>query len=313
MTQPPPKMHVDEIEVTDTTVRDLVSSQFPRWSERSLIRLPDSGTDSAIYRLGDDLGIRLPRIHWAVEQVDKEWHWLQRLASSLPISIPVPIGKGEPGEGYPYPWLVYPWVEGESLDRAPVDDWGLVAARVGSFVLALEALSPPAGAPRPRRRGGPLAAVDREARWAISNLDGLFDVDRAIDVWQAAIDVGPWTGDPVWVHGDLLPGNVVVRDHRLAGVIDWSGLGVGDPACDAMFAWSLPPRARSVYREVLGFDEATWARARGWVVEQTAMYIPYYEKTLPDGVEEAKRRLQAALDDPGPRSASSVYDPNGSG
>ena len=90
-------------------------------------------------------------------------------------------------------------------------------------------------------------AVDREARWAIRNLDGLFDVDRAMDVWQAAIDAGPWTGDPVWVHGDLLPGNIVVRDQRLAGVIDWSGLGVGDPACDGMLAWSLTERARSVY------------------------------------------------------------------
>ena len=136
MTQPSAKMHVEEIEISDATVRGLVSSQFPQWSAKSVIRLPDSGTDSAIYRLGDDLGIRLPRIHWAVEQVDKEWQWLRRLAPSLPISIPVPIGKGRPGEGYPYPWLVYPWVEGESLDRAPVDDWDLVAASLGTFVRA---------------------------------------------------------------------------------------------------------------------------------------------------------------------------------
>ena len=123
----------------------------------------------------------------------------------------------------------------------------------------------------------------------------------------------PWTGEPVWVHGDLLPGNIVVRDQRLAGVIDWSGLGVGDPACDGMLAWSLTEQARSVYWEILGFDEATWARARGWVVEQTAMYIPYYEKTLPHGVKDAKRRLQAALDDPRSGSTASADDPRGGG
>jgi aminoglycoside phosphotransferase (APT) family kinase protein len=128
VTQPPRKMHVDEIEVSDATVRGLVSSQFRQWSEKSLTRLPDSGTDSAIYRLGDELGIRLPRIHWAVEQVDKEWPWLRRLAPSLPISIPVPIGKGQPGEGYPHPWLVYPLTEGKSLDRAPHAYLGCEAA-----------------------------------------------------------------------------------------------------------------------------------------------------------------------------------------
>ena len=300
MTHHRPKMHADEISVDDATVRNLLSSQFPQWSEKSLQRLPDSGTDSAIYRLGDDLGVRLPRIHWAVQQVEKEWQWLRGLAPSLPTSIPVPICRGAPGEGYPYPWLVYPWIEGESLDSAAVDQWDSFAATVAAFVLALEKVPVPVNGPTPRRRGGPLAAVDREATWAIGKLKGVMDVDRAAQVWQSAVDADAWKRDPVWVHGDLLPGNILVRDQQLVGVIDWSGLCVGDPACDAMLAWSLPPHARRAFRETLDFDQATWARARGWVVEQTAMYIPYYEKTLPDAVDRAKLRLQGALDDPGP-------------
>ena len=142
-----------------------------------------------------------------------------------------------------------------------------------------------------------MAPHDQLVRRAVRQLEDLIDVDRAIIVWQAALDAAPWSGPPVWVHGDLLPGNVLVRDGRLSGVIDWSAAGVGDPACDAMLAWSLPPVIRDVYRTALGFDDSTWARARGWVVEQTALFIPYYRTTIPDSVAEAKRRLEAVLSD----------------
>lgn len=114
-----------------------------------------------------------------------------------------------------------------------------------------------------------------------------------------ALDTGAWLNDPVWVHGDLLPGNLLVRQDRLCGVIDWSGAGIGDPACDAMVAWAFPSNARRIFREAVGFDDATWARARGWVVEQTILYIPYYERTLPLAVEQAKQRLHAALENDG--------------
>ena len=298
MTEHRSPMHRDEISVHDATVRSLLSSQFPQWSAKPLERLPDSGTDSAIYRLGDTLGVRLPRTHWAVQQVELEWKWLRGLAPSLPTSIPAPIAKGKPGEGYPYPWLVYPWIDGESLDAAPVDEWGSLATSLAAFVRALETVSVPVNAPTPRRRGGPLTSVDREARRAIRNLRGVIDVDRATQIWNAAVDADAWMKDPVWIHGDLLPGNILIRDQKLVGVIDWSGVSVGDPACEAMLTWSLPPHARQTFRQTLGFDGATWARARGWVVEQTAMYIPYYEKTLPHAVAQAKLRLEAALNDP---------------
>ena len=288
-------MHADEVEVDDDMVRSLLAAQCPAWAGRALSRVPDSGTDNAIYRLGDELGVRLPRIHWAVDQVEKEWRWLGRLAPYLPAPVPVPLLKGDPGHGYPYPWLVYPWVNGTSLDQGTVGSLDRIVLDVAAFVVALRE-APVGDGPPPRRRGGPMAPLDREVRWAVGKLDGLVDTGRALRVWEAALEAGPWTEAPVWVHGDLLPGNIVVRDGRLRGVIDWSGAGVGDPACDAMLGWSLPPVARGAYREAAGFDDATWARARGWVVEQTTLFIPYYASTLPDAVAQAKQRLHRAIE-----------------
>ena len=141
-----------------------------------------------------------------------------------------------------------------------------------------------------------MADRDRATRVGIEQLGNAIDSKRALSVWQQALDAGPWHEQPVWVHGDLLPGNIIVKNGRLSGVIDWSGLGVGDPACDGMLAWALPPDARDVFRQALGFDDATRARARGWVVEQTIWYIPYYEHTLREAVDDAKRRLAVALE-----------------
>jgi aminoglycoside phosphotransferase (APT) family kinase protein len=290
----PPKMHADEIELDDALVRRLLVEQFAQWSDLPLQRIPDSGTDSAIYRLGDDMGLRLPRIHWAVAQIDKEVGWLGRLAGHLPVPVPVPLGRGEPGHGYPYPWLVYPWVPGVSLDRIAATP--PLVVDVASFVLALQEI-PTEGGPAPGRRGGPMAPRDREVEWALQKLEGVVDTVRARDVWQAALRAESSARNDVWVHGDLLPGNILVAEDRLAGVIDWSATGVGDPACDAMFAWSLGAEDRALYRRLLGYDDATWARARGWVVEQAVLYIPYYAQSLPMAVAQATTRLEAALSD----------------
>ena len=287
-------MHEGEVSVDDATVRALLKEQFPEWADEPLRRVPDSGTDNAIYRLGGDKGIRLPRIQWAETQIEKECRWLPELALGLPVPVPVPLAKGRPSLDYPFPWLVYPWVEGVSLDRAVIEDWDVLAQEVGEFIIAL-GRRPTDGGPPPIRRGNPMSKYDPEVQWALRQLDDSVDVERARAVWQHALDVGEWSGDPVWVHGDLLPGNIVVNKKHLSGIIDWSGAGVGDPACEAMLAWALPSGARSVFRRTLGFDDATWARARGWVVQQTAPYIPYYAKSLPLAVKQARRRLEAAL------------------
>jgi aminoglycoside phosphotransferase (APT) family kinase protein len=204
------------------------------------------------------------------------------------------LAEGRPGCGYPFPWLVYPWLEGTSLDRAVVDNWRVVAEDVAKFVFALGQL-PAEGGPPPSHRGTPMAQFDEAVQWGIGQLDGVIDVNRARQVWRNALEAGEWLGEPAWVHGDLLPGNILIDHGRLSGIIDWGGAGVGDPACEAMLAWSLPADARRIYRSALGFDDATWTRARGWVVEQTVLFIPYYAKSLPSAVDQAMRRLSEAL------------------
>lgn len=290
----PPQMHEDEVLVDENTVRALLRDQFPQWADQRLRRIADSGTDNAIFRLGGELGIRLPRIRWAESQIEKECRWLPELATHLPVAVPVPLAEGRPGHGYPFPWLVYPWLKGASLDQASVDAWADLADDIAGFVLALQQVSPERG-PSPTRRGTPMAQYDEAVRWGIEQLAGVIDVVRAKHVWHSALEVGDWPEEPVWVHGDLLPGNILVSEGRLSGIIDWNCAGVGDPACEAMMAWSLPQSARHRYRSALGLDDASWARARGWVVEQTVFYIPYYAKTLPLAADQAVRRLNEAL------------------
>ena len=289
-------MHADEVEIDDHLVHRLVSSQFPEWGALALRRMPSSGTDNAIYRLGDKMGVRLPRIHWAVSQIEQERRWLGRLAPHLPVPVPVPLAEGEPGLGYPYPWLVYPWIPGEDLSSVPRDNLRHLTPAIAEFVGALQEIDTTDG-PAPGARGGPLAPHDAGIRDAIGRLAGVVSVERAVSVWDAALDADGWDRPPVWVHGDLLPGNILVHDGNLSGIIDWSAVGVGDPACDAMLAWSLPPAPRADFRARLHLDDATWARARGWVIQQTVWFIPYYESTIPEAVTAAKVRLQAVVRD----------------
>lgn len=292
----PGRMHAEEVDVDDDLVRRLLAAQFPDWAVLPLRRVSSTGTDNVIYRLGDAYGIRLPRIGWAVGQVTKEAEWLPRLAPNLPAALPDPVAVGEPDCGYPYPWLVYRWIDGVDALSEPVGDWMDLAQQVAGFVAALQGIDT-AGAPPAGARGGSLAAVDGPTRAAIERLAGTIDVNLATGVWDEALAAGGWSSPPVWVHGDLLPGNAVLRDRKLAGIIDWSATGIGDPACEAMLGWAMPAPARAGYRQALAFDEASWARGRGWALQQAVFFIPYYAKTIPTAVAAARWRLEAILAD----------------
>jgi aminoglycoside phosphotransferase (APT) family kinase protein len=171
-----------------------------------------------------------------------------------------------------------------------------LARDVAAFVIVLESIDV-TGVPLGGRHGGRMRADDKTVRECIHVLREEIDADRALSIWEAALEAGPWSNSPVWVHGDLLPGNVIVREGRVAGIIDWSSSGAGDPACELMLSWALPPGARALYRSLLQFDEATWARARGLVVEQAANFITYYARSIPEGVASANHRLNALLTD----------------
>jgi aminoglycoside phosphotransferase (APT) family kinase protein len=289
-------MHADEIETDADLVRRLLAGQFPDWASLPIERVPSSGTDNALYRLGDEMVVRLPRIHWAVGGIDKDFSWLPVLGPRLPVATPVPLAKGAPAEGYPWEWGVYSWLEGENPTRAGADDAEGLADDAARFIEAMHAIDP-AGGP-PARRGVPLEVQDERARAALVALRGTIDTDAATGAWKDALEAPPWSGAPVWVHGDLLPGNLLLHGGRLTGVIDWAGVGVGDPACDLIIAWGLlPSEARPVFRDRLGVDDATWARGRGWALSLALIAVPYYKDTNPEFAAAARHLLREVLAD----------------
>lgn len=294
------KMHVDEVDTDASLVSRLLASQFPQWADLPIEPVRSAGTDNAIYRLGDDMAVRLPRIHWAIGQVEKEHQWLPRLTSFLPLTIPIPLAKGEPGEGYPWQWSVYRWLEGESATIKRIADPRQAATDLAQFIAALQQIDTTGGplAVNHNLRGIPLAMRDTGTREAIAALHGMIDADAATMVWEATLQVPEWDRAPVWFHGDLLPGNLLVERGRLSAVIDFGGLGVGDPACDLMIAWGLfSGESRDVFCAALAVDDATWARGRGHALSQAVIFIPYYLNSNPVGVGNARRMIDEILAD----------------
>lgn len=287
-------MHADEVDTDASLVRRLLKGQFPQWADLPIQRIESAGTDNAIYRLGDDMAVRLPRIHWAIEQVDKEHRWLPRIAPLLPLAIPDPLAKGAPGEGYPWDWSIQRWLEGENATVEAPADLCQAATGLAKFIIALQRIDPTGGPPA--GRGVPLVLRDAAMRAAIAEVRGLLDADAVTAAWEAALEAPEWDRPPVWVHGDLLPGNLLVERGRLSAVIDFGGLGVGDPACDLMIAWSLfSGESREVFRAALGVDNATWVRGRGHALSQAIIFIPYYLDTNPAGVRIARRVVDEVL------------------
>jgi aminoglycoside phosphotransferase (APT) family kinase protein len=264
------RMHIDELEIDEVLVRRLLASQFPEWADRPLNRVEPAGTVNAIFRLGDDLLLRLARREGPTEPGGKEVDWLPALARLLPLEIPVPVAQGRPTADYPWFWDVYTWVEGDTALVEEIDTIQM-ARDLAAFIAALQQADP-AGAPR--GRGIPLAERDEEIRYWLARFDG----DPAVTAeWERALAAPPWDGPPVWHHGDLDARNWLVRNGRISGVIDWGSMGVGDPACDVMVAWKLhSSAARDAFREALPTDAATWERARGWVLSQAVAALAYY-------------------------------------
>jgi aminoglycoside phosphotransferase (APT) family kinase protein len=296
---PADKMHSDEIAIGISLVRRLLTAQFPQWADLPLQPVRSAGTDNAIFRLGGDMAVRLPRIEAATEQVEKEQYWLPRLAPYLPLAVPIPLAKGKPGEGYPWHWSVYRWLEGENATVAPVSDLGQAARDLARFIAALHEMDPTGGPlPGPHNffRGVPLAMRDAETRSAFASLAGMLDTRAMIAAWESTLQAPAWDDPPVWIHGDLQPLNLLVHLGRLHAVIDFGGLGVGDPACDLQVAWNfLSADARNVFRATLNVDDALWARGRGWALSVGLIALPYYLDTNPVLAGVARRTIDEVL------------------
>jgi aminoglycoside phosphotransferase (APT) family kinase protein len=286
------KMHGDELQIDVALVRRLLAAQFPKWADLPLRRVEPSGTVNAIFRLGDELSVRLPRRNGPTAPGSKELDWLPKLAPLLPVDVPTPVAQGQPVAEYPWFWEIHTWVEGETVPVAEIDV--IQAARdLAALIGTMQRLD---GAGAPPGRGIPLAERDADIRYWLARFDG----DPTVTAeWDRAVAAPAWDGPPVWHHGDLDVRNWLVRNGRIGGVIDWGAMGVGDPACDVMVAWKLhSPAARDAFRDALPTDDATWERARGWVLSQAVAILAYYTpENNPALFHEAESWLELVLSD----------------
>jgi aminoglycoside phosphotransferase (APT) family kinase protein len=291
---------VRKADITAGLVKRLVADQFPQWADLPAWPVDHDGVDNTTFRLGDTMSVRLPSAEHYVEQVDKEHRWLPVLAPQLPLPIPQPLARGVPARGFPRPWSVYRWIEGTPLLDAGVSDMATFAADLADFLVALYKIDP-AGGPGPGThnffRGGPLTVYDRETRDALAALKGEIDTMCAAEVWETALRA-TWLGPPVWFHGDAQPGNLLVQAGRLSAVIDFGTSGVGDPACDTTIAWTfLSGESSRVFADRLPFDEATWARGRGWAIWKAMIVLVPALREDPEEAAHCKRVIDAILAD----------------
>lgn len=288
-------MHAGEVDIDERLVERLLAAQFPHLADLPISAVQSTGTVNAIYRLGDQLCARLPRVASWAKDLEKEVNWLPKLAPCLSLRIPEPLAKGQATSDYPFPWAIYRWIDGQPYRDDLVDDERQAAADLARFVLELRRADP-LGAPPGGRK--PLHELDVTTRVAIEASRSVIDSGAAAVAWASALEAPVWDGTPVWIHTDLLRPNLLVDRGRLCAVIDFGGVGVGDPAADVIAAWSVFSRAgRATYRSAIGVDDGTWNRARGYALHQALLIIPYYTETNPGFVALAKCTVEEILAD----------------
>jgi aminoglycoside phosphotransferase (APT) family kinase protein len=297
-------MHADEIETDIALVRRLLAVQFPRWADLPIEPVVSAGTVNAIYRLGDDLVMRLPRVQSGAGDLKREYSWLPKLAPHLPLAVPEPLAMGAPAEGYPWHWAIYRWLQGEIAASRQIADLNQAAIDLARFIAALQRIDPAGGAPSTR---GVLAMRDAGIRTEIASLDGAIDASAATAAWEASRRAPTWDDMPVWTHGDLLPTNLLVEQGRLSAVIDFGSVGTGDPALDLLCAWSvLSAETRDVFRSTLSVDDATWVRGRGFALSWALNVLPYYRDTNPVLASTARYMIGEVLAD---QESSAWHEP----
>jgi aminoglycoside phosphotransferase (APT) family kinase protein len=293
---PGQKMHPGEMDITVGLVAGLIAGQFPQWASLPIRPVVSAGTVHVMFRLGADMAVRLPRVPPGSDALIAKRLWLPRLVPYLPVAVPAPIGEGRPTQEYPGSWSVLRWLGGANPVADHLAAPGLLAADLAEFVAACRKIDLTGGPAA--YRGGPLAELSEETLGAIEELHGLVDTDLATAVWRDAARLPQWSGPGVWVHADLMPGNLLTVGGRLSAVIDFDAAGIGDPACDLIVAWNLlPASVRTAYRRAVGVDEATWTRGRGRALSMALIQLPYYQDTNPVMAANARHTIREVLAD----------------
>jgi aminoglycoside phosphotransferase (APT) family kinase protein len=286
-------MHVDEVHIDASVVERLLAEQFPALAGLPITRLQSTGTVNAIYRIGDELCVRLPLVATYAASLEREAQWLPWLAPQLPLAIPKPVGQGRPSDAYPLSWAVYRWLDGAAYSDDVVADEAQAARDVARFIAALRRLDS-TGAPAAGRK--PLPELDASTRAALRATGDIIDLEAALAAWGDALKTPAWRGQAVWIHADLLRPNLLTRSGRIDAVIDFGSAGVGDPAADVIAAWAVfGPAGRAAFRAALRVDADTWRRARGLALHQAALGMPYYAETNPGFAALSRRTLEQVL------------------
>jgi aminoglycoside phosphotransferase (APT) family kinase protein len=291
-----------EVNITVELVRRLIDSQFPQWSQLPITPVAESGWDNRTFHLGDELSIRLPSAQEYHEQVEKEQKWLPKIAPHLPLPISQPIAQGVPTEEFPWNWSIYKWLEGVSANQLSFSDNALetIAVQLAQFLAALHQYDPDEG-PIPGLhnwwRGAHPSVYDLETQSLINELKEFIDPDKATLLWNRAIS-STWQHDPVWVHGDVASGNILIKDDKISAIIDFGCMGVGDPACDLTIAWTFfKGNSRKLFKENLPLDEETWARARGWALWKALYQMSQLKEKSGAAFAKQQRIIKDVMDE----------------
>jgi aminoglycoside phosphotransferase (APT) family kinase protein len=286
----------DKVSTSVSLVARLLATQFPQWADLPIKPVPSDGTQHALYRLGEDMVVRLPQVEDADGQARKEFQWLPLLAPCLPLAIPIPLVMGNPADGYPWHWSIYRWFEGDTAATDRIANPRQAATDLGKFISALQRVDPADGPPSARGRS--LAERDPYTRAAIASLDGMIDADATTAAWEASLMAPARESAPVWVHGDLFPSNILVKDGRLSAIIDFGDAGLSDPACDMLGAWSfLPVDVHDFFRTELSVSDATWVRGRGWALSIALLALKYFRGANVPIVHVATKVVREVLAD----------------
>jgi aminoglycoside phosphotransferase (APT) family kinase protein len=294
------KMHENEQEININLVRSLLKIQCPQWADFELKPILSSGTDNALFRLGDEYVVRIPRIEWSpgsvASGINKEYLWIPQLAQHLKTPVSEPIFKGKANELCPWPWSITKWNEGHNPDFEKENEYENLAIDLAHFLNELHSITLPEIGPF-SRRGVPLKELDDETKQAIKALKNDMNIKSVSSLWEKFSSTPAWNNKPVWIHGDLLPGNILIQKNRLSAVIDFADVGLGDPACDLIVAWSLlNSHSRAIFRDHLSsIDEHTWERGQGWALSIALIILPYYKNTNLVLTSVARRIIEQLL------------------
>jgi aminoglycoside phosphotransferase (APT) family kinase protein len=290
----------DSLQIDASLVKCLVADQFPKWADLAVVPVTIDGHDNRTFRLGDEMSVRVPSAKQYAAHLNTELVWLPKLAPHLPLPIPTPLAMGEPTSQLPWHWSINTWLKGDTAAEHRIDNLARFAQDLATFLTKLRAIdasdAPPPG-PDNFFRGGGLSVYDNETRECIDELRDRVDIRAATAVWDSALGT-TWLSAPVWVHGDVAAGNLLVERGKLSGVIDFGQLAAGDPACDVTIAWTLfAGESREAFRRETAVDEATWMRGRGWGLWKAMLELRRHRETNPFEATPWQRVIDEILSD----------------